>query len=104
MWRAFVPAVLAIGLALGLGAPATAAAAEPPHRPAGMVVVVSVPAVVYIGNIPFLVTTQQVVVVPGSLPLAVVSANGLYFVNGVPVAMVRPTRVIVVGVLGPPAS
>ena len=104
MWRAIVPAVLGISLAVGSAVPAAAqrtagvaGRSRPPRgRSARVVVVAAVPAVIYIGNIPVLVPGQQVVVVGEGGPVVVVAVNGLFYLNGVPIANLSPTQVIVV--------
>ena len=98
MWRAIVPAILGACLALGFPAVGSAEAAEETGDQAQptVVVVPAVPSVVYVGNIPLLLTSRQVVVVRGGTRAVIVPVHGRYLVNGTPVAILRPTQVIVV--------
>lgn len=105
MWRAIIPAVLGACLALGSLVPASGQAAAESGQPAApeteqarqiVVFVPALPAVVYVGNIPLLLTARQVIVVQDGARVLVVPVYGRFIVNGTPVAILRPTQVIVV--------
>jgi hypothetical protein len=106
VWRAIVPAILGACLTLGFPAVGSVQAAEETGDQAqpAVVVVPAVPSVVYVGNIPLLLTSRQVVVVRGGARAVIVPVHGRYLINGTPVAILRPTQVIVIDLPPAPAA
>lgn len=91
-------AIVSLGAAFPCAAqPAREAASAAPQAEAATVVVVpALPAVVYVGNIPILLSSQTMIVVRRAGVAVALVPCGPVFVNGVPVAVLRPTQVIVV--------